>query len=238
MNIKRARGHRLYTEENQKILDLSMDYGRAVLGHRPNGLSLSLKNSIERGIYASYDSKFTGRLRSYLNSKFPEYPYSTLLESESSLGSIDILDPLFNKGKGDYGYWRPFLNTPDYENLIILYPMPGLNSSVVMVSRSKPAIDSHDISPVIVGGILRSMYDYDAALKKFNPESYDIYKDLKTFNVIPPYLIYIGDGNNYNELCCSALDQGVLLNRKSPVNILATDYSSGEVKKIVQVLGS
>lgn len=238
MNIKRARGHRLYTEANKKILDLSMDYGRAVLGHRPNGLSLSIKNSIERGIYASYDSKFTDRLKSYLSRKFPKHPYLTLLDSKSSLGNIDILDPLFNEAIGEYGYWRPFIDTPDYKNLIVLYPMPGLNTTVVMVSKEKPSIESCDISPVLVGGILRSMYDYEAVLKKFNENNYNNYSCLKDFKVIPPYLLYVGDGNKYNELCCSAWEQGVLLNSKSPVNILPSDFSAGEVKKIVQVLGS
>lgn len=238
MLLKRARGHRLYTEANKKILDLSMDYGRAVLGHRPNGLSLALKNSIERGIYASYGSKFHTRLENYLKGMFPDHPNITFLSSIKIIeSSKTILDPLVDPANGEYGYWRPFLKSPDYNNIILLYPLPGINSVVVMVSKGTPEFESEDVSPVLVSGILRSMYDYDRALLKFKENSYNRFKDLPNSVLIPPYLVSTLNEKSYRELCCKAMDQGVLLNSKSQINILPNDYSDGEVKKLLKVLG-
>lgn len=239
MVVKRARGHRIYTQSNERILDLCMDFGRAVIGHRPNGLSLALKNSIERGIYAPYGNKFENRLIKDLNRRFPEYPFVTLLsyEDKTKVISDNIIDPLISiEKKGKLGYWRPFVDAPDTTHLIILYPLPGLNQTTVLVSKERPDLESDSVSPVLLSGILRSLNDYDMVLKKFKPESYDLYKSIKNAVVKPPYIIFNSTKAEYKELCCSALKEGVLLNSRNQINVLPPDYSDGENKKILKVL--
>lgn len=238
MIVKRARGHRIYTQQNDRILDLSMDFGRAVIGHRPNGLSLTIKNTIDRGVYAPYGNKFNKRLIKDLNKRFPDYPHITILSYQEKAGFNNnaIIDPLFELKKGEVGYWRPFLETPDTDILIVLYPMPGLNQTTLIVSKNILDIESDDISPVLLSGILRSLNDYDMAKKKFNPEFYSQFKGIKNSSIKAPYILFNYTIDEYKELCCSALKEGVLLNTRSQINILPPDYSHGEIKKLFKVL--
>lgn len=239
MKIKRARGHRLYTHKGEKILDLSMDSGRAVLGHRPNGLSLSLKNSIDRGIYVSNGSEFVSRLEKELKRRFPDHPYMLLLEHRSFLTEFlgeEVSDPLFNiKTSSRASTWRPFLSTPDSEIIEVLYPLPGLNTTCVVVSREPLPLKSHSISPVILSGVLRSLYDYDMTLKGFHLESYEVFRAIKNRLFQPPYLVLDYSDDEYSAILERGLESGVLLNERSPLIILPPDYSKGETSKVLQL---
>ena len=54
--IRRAREYRLYDAAGRRYLDLYQDCGRAVLGHRPDGLSKAVRNTFSRGIAADFPS--------------------------------------------------------------------------------------------------------------------------------------------------------------------------------------
>lgn len=240
MIIKRARGHRLYTTEGKKILDLSMDMGRAVLGHRPNGLSLAIKNVIERGLYARYDNIYEHRLTKELKKRFPSYGYITFLEHENRVTdyfNTKITDPVFEETSGvKIAYWRPFLETPATDNLVILYPLPGLNTTTVLLSRNKVEMQSSAISPVILSGILRSMFDYDVEFNRFNRDDYNVYKGIKDTELKAPYLIFNISDIKYSELTLKAENSGIMLNNRAKIAVLTMDLSNGEIKKIIETL--
>ncbi len=240
MIIKRARGHRLYTTEGKKVLDLSMDRGRAVLGHRPNGLSLAIKNVIERGLYARYDNIYEYRLTKELKKRFPGYDYITFLEHEDKVTDFfktKITDPLFeDSSETKIAYWRPFIETPSSENIVILYPLPGLNTATVLLSREKNELESYSISPVILSGILRSMFDYDVEFNKFNSDDYNVYKEIKDAELKAPYLLFDISDIKYIELIQKAKNSGIMLNDKAKIAVLSTDLSHGEIKKIIETL--
>lgn len=241
MKIKRARGHRLYTVDGKKILDLSMDKGRAVLGHRPGGVSLAIKNVIDRGIFSSYDSVFVGRLKKELSRRFPDYPNIYILRYEEKITAklgIDIKDPLTDDyNSGDIVYWRPFLDIPDAGTLVLLYPLPGLNDTTLVVSRDELSLDSDEVSPVLLSGILKSFYELDKSEKSFKKEDYAVYNTIKGADMTAPYLVLDISSEEYEKLCCRALNEGILLNSDKPLVILPSDYSDGEIKKILKILG-
>ncbi len=240
MIIKRARGHRLYTQDGNKILDLSMDSGRAVLGHRPNGLSLTLKNAIDKGIYASYDNIYLGRLKKDLKKRFPDHPYITLHNYEAKIVDhfkTEIKDPLFDEIAGaTLAYWRPFLETPDSENIILLYPMPGLNCTTLLISKNKIDLEEDLISPVLLAGILKSFYDYDMVNKKIDKKTYDVYNQVPNSVLKAPYLILDRDVETYNKLCLDASKSDIMLNSKKSFIVLPPDYSDGEIKRVLSLL--
>ncbi|QEN05381.1 hypothetical protein EW093_11885 [Thiospirochaeta perfilievii] len=240
MIIKRARGYRLYSDKGQKILDLSMDRGRAVLGHRPNGLSLTIKNVIERGLYARYNNIYIKRLEKELLSRFNEYSFVTLLEYEEKLKDYteaQIVDPLFETVESCYiSYWRPFLEYPKCEVLVLLYPLPGLNSTTVILSKKELTVKNDLISPVIISGILRSMYDYDIELKKFKADFYNDYRTIPNTELKPPYIVFNLEDEDYYNLIKKCENSGILLNDRDKIGVLSNDYSSGEIAKIVKTL--
>lgn len=239
MKIKRARGHRLYTHSGEKILDLSMDGGRAVIGHRPNGLSLTLKNSIERGIYTDNGTEFEGRLKKELIKRFPEHPYIYLLEHRVFLENYlneSVSDPLLGKkGSIRASVWRPFLKTPDAEIIDILYPLPGMNSTCVVVSKTPLELPLHKISPVLLSGILRSLYDYDMVEKGFKSEDYDLFRVLNNVHVTPPYMTLDCSDEIYLKLLTKAKESSILLNPEEKLVILPPDYSKGEIGRVINL---
>lgn len=240
MIIKRARGFRLYTVDGKKILDLSMDCGRGVLGHRPNGLSLAIKNVIDRGLYAGYSNIYEHRLRKELKSRFKDYEYITFLEHEvfvSDYFNRSIADPLFDDLTDScVAYWRPFLDLPPADNIVVLYPLPGLNSTTILLSKKKPNLTSCSVSAVLLAGILRSMYDYDQELETFDPESYSIYSTIPNTVLKAPYLIFNSSEDEYQRLVDRAMSNGIMLNDRKNMAVLSTDLSRGETEKIINTL--
>lgn len=240
MKIKRARGHRLYTVDGKKIIDLSMDRGRAVIGHRPNGLSLTLKNSIDRGIYAAYDNIYVDRLVKYINKTFVGYDYVTILDNEYKVADFfkcDIADPLTDDANNAVvSYWRPFLDNQKCDNLVLLYPLPGLNSISVLISKEKHSLKSDKVSPVLLSGILRSFYDYDAEVKDFTIDNFHMYKNIKNTTLKPPYLVLDIEDEDYKKLYEEGLKAGILLNDTKQFLVLTSDFSKGEVSQILNLL--
>ncbi len=241
MIVKRAREHRLYTQDGKRIIDLSMGFGRGVLGHRPNGVSLALKNTIERGLYSEYQSIYFTRLNNLLLKMFPEYSIVTYLNSPKELNFKDIIDPIRKEYKKDLcyeaAYWRPFIETPNANNLIILYPLPGLTSTTIIISKNAISLESQIISTIILSGILKSMFDYNMAKETFKTDVFTPFSQIKNSTLLPPYLIFNMEDSHYKELCNRALESDILLNTKEQINILPMEYSQGELKKILGVLG-
>ena len=56
--IKRVRGYRLYTDNSEKYLDFFQEGGKAILGSKPRGFSLALKNEIEKSNFYNYPSGY------------------------------------------------------------------------------------------------------------------------------------------------------------------------------------
>ncbi len=56
--FKRTRGYRLYTENGGRYLDFFQEGGKSILGSRPRGFSLALKNEIEKGNFFNYPSGY------------------------------------------------------------------------------------------------------------------------------------------------------------------------------------
>ena len=232
MKIKRARGYRLYTTDNKRYLDLSMDFGRAVLGHRPNGLSLTLKNIIDRGLYSRYNNIYTGRLEKELKKRFPEYLYITILEHEGKVRDYlkcDIADPLFDETSDIVSYWRPFLETPDSEHLVLLYPFPGMNTTTVLLSRKPVSVSSDSVSPILVSGILRSMYDYDLEYSAISEFDFSQFSSIDKTTLKGPYLIFHMERPDYDKLVSKGLENGVFMNPEQPLAVLNREMTKGEI---------
>ena len=61
--ISRARGYRLYSSSGKRIVDFYQDGGNAVLGHRAPGISLAVKQSLDKGVLFSCRTCYDSRLK-------------------------------------------------------------------------------------------------------------------------------------------------------------------------------
>jgi len=98
--INRARESYLYMKDSSRWLDLWADNTRALMGHRAPGVSLRIKNEIDKGLYAPYPGVWENRLVKALNTLFPGYSRVFLFSNtEKALSALGLerlpSDPLF-----------------------------------------------------------------------------------------------------------------------------------------------
>ena len=116
--VKRARDFRLYDYRGNRYLDLYQNNGHAVLGHRPEGITKILKNTVSRGLIYDLPSVYTLRLKKTLGFFFTNYKSFALFNShEEAKAEIEeslhlkigkISDPVTDK-ISSISYYRPFL---------------------------------------------------------------------------------------------------------------------------------
>jgi hypothetical protein len=102
--IRRAREYHLYDAAGRRYLDLYQDCGRAVLGHRPDGLSKAVQNTLSRGIAGDFPTSNERRLAGALVRLLPHAGSFRIYRSTfraaavfSALGIAELTDPLMGR---------------------------------------------------------------------------------------------------------------------------------------------
>ena len=140
---RRARGPRLYLADGRRILDLWLDGGRAVLGHKVEGVFLAFKNTAERGLLAPWPGHpLCAALERALSAFFAgllEDPVPLVFDTQEALDAA-----LKALGPSDQALWRPWSDTAAKSPLVkpapVLVPVlpfsfPGA-PLVLVVERS------------------------------------------------------------------------------------------------------
>ena len=238
--VSRARGNRLYCVDGTRWLDCWADGGRALAGHRPKGVSLRLKNEIDRGLYAPYPSLWERRLEKALLRLFPGYEEARLYGSAERavrLLGLDGMprDPLdLPPGTAgtpcvDKALWgRPGL--PDHPRAGILFPippLPGLSEaqSVLFADAADAARlpPSDRISPMVAAAITRScgaVREEKAPQETFPAEIWDRRG---------PYMLFRGDESAYGRVFEALFSRRILIapSRNRP-SVFPMDLSAKE----------
>ena len=120
--VRRARGYRLYTEDGRRLLDLYLDGGGALLGHRPELVGRALKNVAGRGLLGNLPSRYPARLRRLLRQALPGHAwFGIAATAQDALGllrgrlgaapvpPLQVADPLSdpNWREAPLAWWRP-----------------------------------------------------------------------------------------------------------------------------------
>lgn len=232
--INRARGHRLYTPDGTRWLDCWADGGRALMGHRPKGVSLRLKNEIDRGLYAPYPSLWGGRLEKALMSLFPGYAalrfFGNIDRALAALNLGDLpVDPLdLPVGEGASILWgRPLLpEHPVAEYLFPILPIPGL-SDIQPVMIKTPDTDlppSDQLSSVLLAALTRSC----ASISNGNTPISDGFADI--WERRGPYMTFRGGEEDYHNLFDALFSRKVLIAPSvTRPSIFPAEISAGEI---------
>jgi len=237
--IKRARDFYLYDTKGDRILDLYLDNGRAISGHRPAGLSLAVKNVISRGLYASYPSIYTDRLLKLLKKEFPQFKEFGLYISEMSfLKSLketrEFTDPLTASGNLEFQYWRPYIKIgEECRNLLMHFPFPGSDVIAVLSVDENALPESDIIPPYILAGLIRTYYDLKKRMEIADENSWLFFDDTHHWTRTGPYLLPKCSEEEYEKLFQLYLKSDILIspyfNRPS---ICAVDLYAGSLKKL------
>ncbi|MCP4161133.1 MAG: hypothetical protein GY760_13755 [Deltaproteobacteria bacterium] len=237
--IKRARGFYLYDFNNERILDLFLDNGRAIAGHRPNGLSLAIKNSISRGLYAGYPSIYSARIIKLLKMEFPKFQQYCIYKDVSRFLEkfpfyTKISDPAVDTDQGECSYWRPYLPVGDKcETLLIKFAFPG-NEVIAVLSNSGNILPQSDlIPPYILSGLIRSYYDLKKRIDDSRQEDWSLLDNTKHWKRNGPYLVPLCREKEYGELFKMYLDCNILISPHHNIpTICAVGLSEGDLKSL------
>lgn len=258
--IVRARGYRLYDRKGRRYIDLYQNNGRAILGHRPPGITQAIKSTVSRGLFAEYPSIYDGRLEKILKLMFTDYPVFRLyanreraLEAVSSalgkrtMGSR-ILDPAMTDAVSQQiMYWRPFIAEqqvkPDL--LLPIFPFPGSFVPYVVCVRNMDMLSkmpaSDMISPFLIDSLIKTV---SALIRTMHgPVGYgsEFQKliDVLEWDRRGPYIHTRLEAAAYIEVFKMALEQGVLLppGENYPI-IIPREFSDGEIQGVLRFVRS
>ena len=253
--INRARGYRLYSRNGGKIIDFYQDSGQAVLGHRLSGISLAIKQAVDKGVLFSCRTRYDTRLENAVK-KFAgkDVFFSVFTDLRKLFSSIKRDFPPFFQEKGssssDTVFWHPFSGDKledflnKYKYVVPVIPFPGNLSPYIVLSRLTSLPVSELISPVTAAPFISVIY------KLTDPEKKNMY-DLwfaedevtgKLWRRKGIYLLPLYEKKLHERVFCSFLENGYLL---SPVyetpSILPGEISKGErenfLKTVIKLSG-
>ncbi|MGM0432886.1 MAG: glutamate-1-semialdehyde aminotransferase [Spirochaetota bacterium] len=258
--IVRARGYRLYDQKGRRYIDLYQNNGRAVLGHRPEGLNQVMKATASRGLFAEYPSVYDKRLEKILKLMFTDYSKFRLYANREramealslALGKQvrgrNITDPAMTDQTSEkLMFWRPFIPEqqvkPDL--LLPIFPFPGSFVPYVVCIRNvqllkkMPASDM--ISPFLLDGLIKSISLLIRTMHSPTGSGSEFQRliDVLEWDRRGPYINTRLESVAYAEVFKKALEQGVLLppGENYPV-IIPREFSEGEIQGVLRFVRS
>lgn len=239
--VRRAREYRLYLENGTRLIDMYLDGGVAICGHRYGRVSLHLKNAIASGVLANYPTKNLARFKKALKTLYPTfqnfYIFSSIEVAKLALAicQFKIVLPLQNIDSN--------LTSP----LVIKIPFPSSAAPAVVALPQNCNIDSEvetklnslkqNIAPFLLSGATRAIYDFILFKKENEAADFSWFSKSNYFEREGCFLHYIGKKENYEKLFCKALAAGILISPASDEpTILPFVASDGEKQKIIKTL--
>lgn len=216
--ITRAREHYLYAQDGTRWLDCWAQGGRALMGHRPRGVSLRLKNEISRGLYAPYPGVWEKRLEKNLLRLFPGYSGVRIFRNaERAIAALNLevppVDPLDLPDSDTPALWgRPLLpGHPGADYLFPIIPLPGLTEAqpVLFSSGREAGFFSDSISQVILAALSRSCASIKELPRTGIPPIPAGNADI--WDRRGPYMLYRGNNEEYRELFEKLFSRKVLI---------------------------
>ncbi len=254
--VRRARGYRLYTEDGRRLLDLYLDGGAALLGHRPELVGRALKNVAGRGLLGNLPSSYPDRLRRRLRQALPGHAwFGIAATADDALGllrgrlggalspPLQVADPLSdpNWRAARIAWWRPLCDEQPaggewfaHGPPALLHRLPfAVGAGPVTVSTREGGAGASaaapDVSPLLLAGAA-------AALRRLLRTAAE---RSAVASVWPPaapgwrrsgvYVMADYPPHRHQAVRAAFLDAGVLLNPRYPgPSILPGTVSPGE----------
>lgn len=249
--INRARGYFLYTADGKRYLDMALDGGRLIMGHRQKGYGQALKNAIDKGILPSFPSPYAHRLKQAVRALFGAGCHVYLFKSEEHAKTALTTKNL------DYTLWRPLtfntdtassvtnacdpINDPINLPIIPVLPVPLAFAPGVVVSKSELNLDEEPVSPVILAGAVRAVYNLKAFLSEVDYSGWEYAGITETckgkWRVELPYLYPLCSKDKYPAVWDAFFEAGIILSCDYDTpSVLPPELSDGNRKKLLKLL--
>ena len=274
--INRARGYFLYTAHGKRYLDMALDGGRLIMGHRQKGYGQALKNAIDKGILPSFPSPYAHRLKQAVRALFGAGCHVYLFKSEEHAKAVltgqgleytlwrpltfntdtassvtnacdPITDPINYKPSGNMDTQKssatPKSRLPLISDLPVIpvLPVPVAFAPGVVVSKSELNLAEEPVSPVILAGAVRAVYNLKAFLAEVDYSAWEkagIAEACKRkWRVELPYLYPLCERNQYPAVWDAFFEAGIILSFDYDTpSILPPELSDGNRKKLLKLL--
>ena len=267
--INRARGYFLYTADGKRYLDMALEGGRLIMGHRQKGYGQTLKNAIDKGILPGFPSPYAHRLKQAVRALFGKDCFVYLFKSEehakAALATQGIAYELWRPLCADTGATSRVANACDPINdlknqksprkpavipslpltleapVILVLPVPAAFSPGVVVSKSELSLAEEPVSPVILAGAVRALYNLKAFLAEADYSCWEEAGIAEACNgkwrVELPYLYPLCPRNQYPAVWDAFFEAGIILSWDYDTpSILPPELSEGTRKKVIKLL--
>ena len=243
--INRARGYFLYTADGKRYLDMALEGGRLIMGHRQKGYALALKNAIDKGILPGYPSPYAYRLKQAVKALLGKECFVYLFKSEERawdiLGSITP-DPINDPIKGSPVFGNEVLELSELPRVILL-PVPADFAPGVIVSATELDLADEPVSPVILAGAVRALYNLKAFLAEVDYTEWEKAGIAETcghrWKIDLPYIYPLCEPDDYPTVWDAFFEAGVILSPdydKPSVLPPSGELSEGNRKKVIKLL--
>lgn len=224
--INRARGYFLYTSDGKRYLDMSLDDGALLMGHRQDGFAQALKNAADKGLFVPYPSPFEYRFKQALKSLFGEGRYIYLVQK-------------MNKLLLELPEWRPFEDFRSLDAFVPVLPIPSAFAPCVVVSDKELEVEEVAVSPVILAGAVKVVYNLEKFLETAD---YSMWQDASVMSVLEnfwkvriPYLYPAVDKGSYCDLLKVCLANGIVLSPDyDKPSVVPANISNGMLNKVLR----
>ena len=188
-SIKRVRGYRLYTNNGEKYLDFFQEGGKALLGSKPSGFSLALKNEIEKSNFYNYPSGYFKKIAKGI-SKLAIDISQTACGSEVNISYFKTEEEMtgyvsekegkkyslckniapndlenHNHHAGTIYLWYPFCGNSlkqyldNFTYVAPVLPFPGDIAPLILLSSATHIENNYIPSPVALSGLNNIIYN-------------------------------------------------------------------------------
>ena len=243
--INRARGYFLYTSSGKRYLDMALDGGRLIMGHRQKGYGQALKNAIDKGILPGFPSPYVHRLKRAVKALVGGDCFVYLFKSEERawevLGSATP-NPINDPIKGSPVFGNEVLELSGLP-VVIQLPVPVAFAPGVIVSKSELNLAEEPVSPVILAGAVRALYNLKAFLADVDYSGWEKAGIAEVCNgkwrVELPYLYPLCSKDKYPAVWDAFFKAGIILSCDYDTpSVLPPELSDGNRKKVLEMLGN
>lgn len=251
--IRRTRGNRLYAADGRRFLDLWLDDGRGILGHRDRLTRTAASNAADKGLLRPYPGLYDARLAKAVSAAWPGFGTVRVFESDeravAAAARAGARVPGYAPGEAPH-LARPFAPVPADRDLVMpRLPCPRPFAPACLAARDgSPAAEALAAEP---GDLVPALACLAAArglasLESAAADGYDeaLWKRFDRrmaafFEREGPYLRARVPDDRYEAFFRAALAGGALVSPEpgSP-SIVPPEFDDGELVKLARSLES
>jgi len=255
--IRRTRGNRLYAADGRRFLDLWLDDGRGILGHRDRLTRTAASNAADKGLLRPYPGLYDARLAKAVSAAWPGFGTVRVFESDERAVAAAARAGALLSGRepGASPNERPYLARPfapvpaDRDLVMPRLPCPRPFAPACLAARDgSPAAAALAAEP---GDLVPALTCLAAArglasLESAAADGYDetLWKRFDRrmaafFEREGPYLHAKAPAGRYEAFFRAALAGGALVSPEpgSP-SIVPPEFDDGELVKLARSLES